>query len=140
MQKNLDSALPELSVMDFARVLQELEASPALRGWDVELAQKREGGVCLRNRRQGTEHHIARFQGKSAELWPFLPEPRPSVLARAPEVIAGWGLERAQLRLEDLVEDEGAAQRVLGAPLLPMVHAAAAAVEVGEAGSGPGDM
>ena len=114
----------DLSVADFARVLHQLEQTPALAGWDVELAQKRCGGVCLRNRRAGTEHHVAHFKGTSAEHWPFLSEPRPRVLARAPDVVSAWGLEDVRLDLGDLVEEE---QGVLEAPLLPLLYAAAAA-------------
>lgn len=93
------------SMTDFARFLVDAEQRPELKnkGWELLLAQRRQGGFCLRHREKDREYHIAHFGGPSSLSWPFLSESRPAILLKHDDVIRAWGLDSATVDIDDLV-------------------------------------
>ena len=95
---------------DFIRILAQAAQNPEVQrgGWEVHLAQRRDGGVCIRRKGGAREHHVAHFCGRSRQAWPFLSESRPGVLLAHSDVVRAWGLHEAVIDVSELVLRRGA--------------------------------
>ena len=91
-------AVSSATMHDFVQIVAQAAEHPRVRqcGWEVYLAQRRRGGVCLLNKDTMREHHVAHFQGRSRKAWPFLKESRPRIL-----------LQNSDLCLDSIVLDMG---------------------------------
>lgn len=103
------------SIHDFIRILAQAAQNPEVqkRGWEVHLAQRREGGVCIRRKGGAREHHVAHFRGRSSLAWPFLSESRPGVLLAHGDVVRAWGLHEAVIDVSELVSRRAAVPTAL---------------------------
>lgn len=104
----MSPASATVSIPQLAFLLRDhVQTHPRFAKHEVLLAQRRLGGVCVRDRETNAEAHIVRCmpESESARRWPFLTETRPAVLAREAGIAATWGLHDTRVALADLAGD-----------------------------------
>ena len=105
-----------VSIPQLAQLLQDhVQTHPQFANHEVLLAQRRLGGICLRDRRSDVETHVVHCMAESgsAARWPFISETRPAVLLRQPGIVSTWGLDHTRVDLADFVADGELGQMIV---------------------------
>ena len=113
---SMSTTTSTVSIPQLAQLLQDhVQTHPQFANHEVLLAQRRLGGICLRDRRSDVETHVVHCMAESgsAARWPFISETRPCRLLRQPGIVSTWGLDHTRVDLADFVADGELGQMIV---------------------------